>query len=47
MKLPEGATSKDVKVTYFKDRLKVTVAGLSAPALEGALPGNIDLDGRA
>jgi hypothetical protein len=37
--LPEGTTRKDVDVKFYKDRLLVTIAGLSAPALEGDLPG--------
>lgn len=43
--LPEGTTRKDVDVTFFRDRLKVTIAGLSQPALEGDLPGDVDMDG--
>ena len=43
--LPEGATRKDVDVTFYRDRLKVTIAGLSQPALEGDLPGDVDMDG--
>lgn len=43
--LPEGTTRKDVNVSFYRDRLKVTIAGLAQPALEGDLPGDVDMDG--
>jgi len=43
--LPEGTTRKDIEVKFYADRLRVSIAGLDAPALEGDLPGVVDLDG--
>lgn len=45
--LPEGTTRKDIDVVFYRDRLKVNIAGVSGsePAIQGDLPGDVDTDG--
>ena len=43
--LPPGTTREDIDVKFYRDRLTVTFAGASPPALSGDLPGTVDVDG--
>lgn len=43
--LPDSTKREDIKVTFYRDRLRVEIAGLTQPAVAGDLPGDIDMDG--